>query len=163
VDHTYNPSYLKGWNWKDCGSKSVWANSSWDRHLQNNQSKIDWRFNSSSRTPALQVWSLEFKPQSHQTTKKRSWTYSTIIGKTSHIPDQSTPVTWPPLFFYLLTPKRCIWRPLSLNTETKINWNPDKHCMREKEVSLGLGIRHNISHWPWKMGILHSNILKSKI
>jgi hypothetical protein len=36
-------------------------------HLQNNQSKLDWRRGSSSREPALQVWSPEFKPQSpHQ-------------------------------------------------------------------------------------------------
>jgi hypothetical protein len=33
-------------------------------HLQNNQTKTDWRCGSSSRAPALQVQSLEFKPQS---------------------------------------------------------------------------------------------------
>jgi hypothetical protein len=34
--------------------------------LQNNQSKIDWRCDSSGRAPALQVWRPAFKPQSHQ-------------------------------------------------------------------------------------------------
>jgi hypothetical protein len=33
--------------------------------FQNNWRKINWRYGSSSRTPALQVWSPEFKPQSH--------------------------------------------------------------------------------------------------
>jgi hypothetical protein len=33
--------------------------------LQNNQSKTDWSCDSNSRVPALQVQSLEFKPQFH--------------------------------------------------------------------------------------------------
>jgi hypothetical protein len=41
-------------------------------HLQNNQSKMDWRFGSSSRVPTLQVWSPEFKWQSHQNKKSRT-------------------------------------------------------------------------------------------
>jgi hypothetical protein len=35
----------------------------WDPHLQNNQSKMDWRPGSSSRVPALQVQCPEVKPQ----------------------------------------------------------------------------------------------------
>jgi hypothetical protein len=35
-------------------------------HLQNNQSRMDWRCGSSSRTPALQAQSPEFKSQSHK-------------------------------------------------------------------------------------------------
>jgi hypothetical protein len=42
------------------------ANSSLDPHLQNKQSKMDWRSGSSGRGPALQVQSPEFKPQSYQ-------------------------------------------------------------------------------------------------
>jgi hypothetical protein len=37
-------------------------------HLQNNQSKMNWRYGSSSRAPALQAWSPEFKLQSHKKT-----------------------------------------------------------------------------------------------
>jgi hypothetical protein len=33
-------------------------------HLQNNQSKMDWRCGSRSRVPVLQAQSTEFKPQS---------------------------------------------------------------------------------------------------
>jgi hypothetical protein len=32
-------------------------------HLQNNKSKIDWKYGSSDREPALQKQSLEFKLQ----------------------------------------------------------------------------------------------------
>jgi hypothetical protein len=35
-------------------------------HLQNNQSKMDWRCGSRTKTPALQVQSSELKPQSNQ-------------------------------------------------------------------------------------------------
>jgi hypothetical protein len=38
-------------------------------HLQNNQSKMDWSCGS-SKAPALQVQSPEFKPRSHKKTKK---------------------------------------------------------------------------------------------
>jgi hypothetical protein len=34
----YNPSYLRSWDQKDHGSRSVWEDSSWDPHLQNNHS-----------------------------------------------------------------------------------------------------------------------------
>jgi hypothetical protein len=42
-----------------------------DTHLQNNQSKIDWRCGSTGRAPALQVQSPELKPQSNQKKKKK--------------------------------------------------------------------------------------------
>jgi hypothetical protein len=38
-------------------------------HLQNNQSKMDWRCGSSSKAPDLQARSPEFKLQSHQKIK----------------------------------------------------------------------------------------------
>jgi hypothetical protein len=41
VTHAYNPSYLGGWDQEDCSSRPKWGNSSWDSHLQNNQSKMD--------------------------------------------------------------------------------------------------------------------------
>jgi hypothetical protein len=65
VGHTYNPSYLEGWHWEDRGLRPAQANSL-RPHLQNNQSKMDWRCGSSSRVPALQVRSPEFKFQSYK-------------------------------------------------------------------------------------------------
>jgi hypothetical protein len=65
VAHTYNPSYLGGWDQKDHGLRPVWANSSWRPHLQNNQSKMELTCGSSNREPVLQAWSPESKPQSH--------------------------------------------------------------------------------------------------
>jgi hypothetical protein len=50
--------------------KPAQTNSSRDPHLQNNQSKMDWRCGSSRRAPALQVWNAEFKPQSHKKKKE---------------------------------------------------------------------------------------------
>jgi hypothetical protein len=73
VTHTYNATYLESWNGEDCSSRSAQANSSWDPHLQINQSNMDWKSVSSDREPvsdrepALQMWSLKFKPQFHQT------------------------------------------------------------------------------------------------
>jgi hypothetical protein len=46
--------------------RSVGANSSQEPHLQNNQSKIDWRCGSSGRV----VQNPEFKPSSHPKNKK---------------------------------------------------------------------------------------------
>jgi hypothetical protein len=40
-------------------------------HLQNNQSKMDWKYISSSRLPALQEQSSKFKPQFHQKGKRK--------------------------------------------------------------------------------------------
>jgi hypothetical protein len=72
VAHTCNPSYLGNWDWKDRGSRPAWANSSWDPpHLQNNQSKMDWRSGSSGRVPALWVRSPEFKLQFLKKKKER--------------------------------------------------------------------------------------------
>jgi hypothetical protein len=55
--HACNPSYLGDRDWEDHSLRPVWANSSWDPipHLQNNQSKMDWRCDSSGRVPGLQV------------------------------------------------------------------------------------------------------------
>jgi hypothetical protein len=39
-------------------------------HLQSKQIKMDWRYGSSSREPALQVQSPEFKLESHKQTKR---------------------------------------------------------------------------------------------
>jgi hypothetical protein len=41
------------------------ANSLEEPHLQNNQSKIDWRCDSRGRVPALQGQNPKFKPQVH--------------------------------------------------------------------------------------------------
>jgi hypothetical protein len=68
VAHVSNPSYLGGWD-QDCESRPAQANSSGDPHLQNNQSKMDERCGSSSRAPAVQVWSPQFKSQSYQKIK----------------------------------------------------------------------------------------------
>jgi hypothetical protein len=59
------PSYLEGWDWKDDSSRPAWAIHLFDPHLQNNQSKMDWRCGSSGRVPAPLVLS-EFKHPSHQ-------------------------------------------------------------------------------------------------
>jgi hypothetical protein len=40
-------------------------------HLQNNQSKMEWRCDSSFRAPPWQAQSPEFKPQSRQNKKKK--------------------------------------------------------------------------------------------
>jgi hypothetical protein len=69
--HTSNPSYLGGRDQEDRGLRPAQANSLWDPPIsKNNQSKIVWRFDSSSRVPALQ--GLEFKPQSPPLQKKMS-------------------------------------------------------------------------------------------
>jgi hypothetical protein len=85
-----NPSYLEGW----AGRIEVWGQLRQiileTPHLQNNQSKMDWRCGSSSRVPALQVWSPEFKLQFHNQKKvSKIWTqiyvvdinYSTIYNR----------------------------------------------------------------------------------
>jgi hypothetical protein len=66
------PIILATWEaeiWKDSSSRPVHANSLWDPHLQNNQTKTDWRNSPSGRIPVLQAWSLELNP--HPTHKKR--------------------------------------------------------------------------------------------
>jgi hypothetical protein len=71
VAHAYSPSYLRGWNWKDQGSRSAWEKLE-KPHLQNNQSKMNWKCGlSSSRVSAFQVWSPRFKPQFYQKKKKK--------------------------------------------------------------------------------------------
>jgi hypothetical protein len=44
--YAYNPNFLGGWDWEDGSLRSVWANSLGSR-LQNNQSKMNWRYSSS--------------------------------------------------------------------------------------------------------------------
>jgi hypothetical protein len=63
---------LGGRDQEDHGSRPDGANSSRDLHLQNNQRKIDWRYGSSSRVPALQMQSPKFKPQSHSKQKTKT-------------------------------------------------------------------------------------------
>jgi hypothetical protein len=41
VAHTYNPSYLEGWDCEDHGYRQAEVNSLWDHLLQNNYSKMD--------------------------------------------------------------------------------------------------------------------------
>jgi hypothetical protein len=67
---TCNPSYLGGRDWEAHSSRPAQGNSSWP-YLQNNQTKMDWKYGSSSRAPALQVQSLEFKSSSTKKKKKR--------------------------------------------------------------------------------------------
>jgi hypothetical protein len=66
-----NSSYLGGRDRKDHSSRLAQANISWDPHLQNNQSKMNWRCGSSGGAPSLQVQSPEFKPQSHVKKEKK--------------------------------------------------------------------------------------------
>jgi hypothetical protein len=52
VAHTCNPSYLGGWDQEDQDLRP--ARAEFTRpHLQNNQSKMDWRCDSSGSVPAL--------------------------------------------------------------------------------------------------------------
>jgi hypothetical protein len=55
-------------------------------HLQTNQSKMDWKCGSSSRAPALQIWSPEFKPHFHQINKigHKSSKPNKNLGTSSH-------------------------------------------------------------------------------
>jgi hypothetical protein len=62
VAYTCNPSYLRGWDWEDGGSRPAQANSSRDPHLQNNQTKTDWRCGSSRKVSSLQVQSPSSNP-----------------------------------------------------------------------------------------------------
>jgi hypothetical protein len=60
--HTCNPSYLGGWDWEDCSSRPAQANSLRDPHLQNNQTKMDWRYGSSSKYPLCKCEVLSSNP-----------------------------------------------------------------------------------------------------
>jgi hypothetical protein len=79
--HTCYPNYLGGWDQEDHGSRSAWANNSQRPHLQNNHSKMDWQCTSCGREPAMQVWSPEFKLQSHQLKKKCSLSVYSLTEK----------------------------------------------------------------------------------
>jgi hypothetical protein len=69
--HMCNPSYLGGWDQEDLGFKANQGKQfKRSPHLQNNQSKMDLRWDSSDRVPALQVWSPEFKPNPTKKKKK---------------------------------------------------------------------------------------------
>jgi hypothetical protein len=80
-DCTCNPSYLGGWAQEDNSSRPAWLNNSQDPHLQNNLSKMGWRYGSHGRVPALLVWSSEFKPSPTPFPPKKEkiiWFYSIL-------------------------------------------------------------------------------------
>jgi hypothetical protein len=83
VVYGWNLSSLENWDQEDGHSWPAWINTLRDPHLQNNQSKMDWRCGSSSRVAALQVWSPEFKPQYHKT-NKTMYTYVNILSLTKN-------------------------------------------------------------------------------
>jgi hypothetical protein len=62
--HTWNSSYLGRQEREIAGKQFARP------HLQNNQSKMDWRHGPCGRTPALPARSPEFKPQFYQKKKK---------------------------------------------------------------------------------------------
>jgi hypothetical protein len=78
---------LGGWDQEDFDLRPAWANL-WNPspNLQNNQNKMDWRCGSSSRLPGLQVWSPQFKSQSHQNkqTKTLKWLVCTLQKCQAH-------------------------------------------------------------------------------
>jgi hypothetical protein len=52
VAHICNPSYSRGRDQEDHGSRPAGVNGFQDPHLQNNQRKMDWRCGLSGRAPA---------------------------------------------------------------------------------------------------------------
>jgi hypothetical protein len=69
------PVILATWRLRLEGSGRSWFKVSLGKqfarpHLQNNQSKMDWRHGPCGRTPALPARSPEFKPQFYQKKKK---------------------------------------------------------------------------------------------
>jgi hypothetical protein len=81
VTHSCDPGYLRGWNQEDHDSRPAQANSSWDPISKITRAKWTWRCGSSSRAPALQVWSPEFKPQYHQKKPKQTEKYLPNLQK----------------------------------------------------------------------------------
>jgi hypothetical protein len=67
VAYVCNPSYLGGWDWKDCGWRPAQANSLRDLHLQNNHSKMDWR----CVAQAVECLLLESKPRLTKRERKK--------------------------------------------------------------------------------------------
>jgi hypothetical protein len=58
VAHICKTSSLGGWDQENQGLRLARADSLWKRlHLQNNQSKMDWRCGSNDKVPALQTQS----------------------------------------------------------------------------------------------------------
>jgi hypothetical protein len=49
VAHSYNPSYVGGWDQEDCGLRPAQATSFQDSISKNNQSKMGYRYDSSGR------------------------------------------------------------------------------------------------------------------
>jgi hypothetical protein len=47
---------------ENMGSRPDQANNLWNSHLQNNQSKMNWRYDSNSEAPTFKVWSPEYEP-----------------------------------------------------------------------------------------------------
>jgi hypothetical protein len=70
VAHTCNPSYLEAEN-RRIMIRGQLREIIQKPHIQNNQSKMYWSCDSSCRAPAMQVQSPEFKPQSHERTKRK--------------------------------------------------------------------------------------------
>jgi hypothetical protein len=54
--HAYNPSYFGGWDQEDRSSRLAQTNSLWDFHLQNNQSKMDWKYSLSTCFASMKAW-----------------------------------------------------------------------------------------------------------
>jgi hypothetical protein len=80
VAHACNPSYLGGLDGEDQGLRPV-EQIVWDIPSPKiTRAKMDWRNGSSSRVPALQVWSPEFKHQSQQQQKTPPYTLSVMCG-----------------------------------------------------------------------------------
>jgi hypothetical protein len=64
---TYNPGYLGVWDQEDFSSRPGQTNSSLNSISKISRAKwTDWRCGSNNRMPALQAWSPQFKPHSHQ-------------------------------------------------------------------------------------------------
>jgi hypothetical protein len=61
VAYICNARYLGVRDQEDCSVRSAWANSSRDPHLQNNQSKIDWRCGSSGECLLYKCQALSAK------------------------------------------------------------------------------------------------------
>jgi hypothetical protein len=67
--HAWNPSYL-GTEIRKIVVRGQPGQIVCKTHLQNNQSKMDWRCDSSGGAPALQVQSPEYKSQFHYINNK---------------------------------------------------------------------------------------------
>jgi hypothetical protein len=53
VAYACNPDYLGDWDQEEYVSIPPQTSSLWELHFQNNQTKMDWRYGSRGRVPAL--------------------------------------------------------------------------------------------------------------